>query len=212
MLGRRSRRQIKFSFDDRARSGSASERRQRAEPRIRGCVSGLAAAWCASTLLCSCTAALVHRRSATLSPPAVGITVLDRRRDVLKYMELCWRGAAVRWGPRSACRACLSAGRAGGGAGRGGGPGGGRGGGGGRLRCISGRVLCRLRHSVCCSEHDHQHDEHDDDCAANADANRPHPQPLSPANWRPLGCRLPLVRIHEMAWHSVHCRVGGLLG
>ena len=69
-----------------------------------------------------------------LSPPAVGITVLHRRRDVLKYMELCWRGAAVRWGPRSACRACLSAGRAGGGAGRGGGPGGGRGGGGGRPR------------------------------------------------------------------------------
>ena len=46
----------------------ASERRQRAEPRIRGCVSGLAAAWCASTLLCSCTAALVHHRSATASP------------------------------------------------------------------------------------------------------------------------------------------------
>ena len=75
VLGRRSRRQIKFSFDDRARSGSASERRQRAEPRIRGCVSGLAAAWCASTLLCSCTAALVHSRSATASsrPPLASL-------------------------------------------------------------------------------------------------------------------------------------------
>ena len=70
--------QIKFSLPDPIeprRSGLRRRRRQRAEPRIRGCVSGLAAAWCASTLPCSCTATLVHRRSATAStrPPLASL-------------------------------------------------------------------------------------------------------------------------------------------